>query len=1186
MKKTLALLIAVLMVVAMLPLSILTAAAEEPAENLFAVYDEADELVGTYATLAEADAVLDDDYTLRLLGDYEADAAYVWGAAREEVTPISFTIDGNDYNVHYTGEGALWTFGGKYAGGTIILENVYLSAAGGAEAVAVCEGACVVIESGKFESNGPAVVRTVAGASANVPATLVIYGGEFMLHPSESVDASYAVVTNGDAGDVYIYAGMFMNNNDTVIGTVCSEYTLKHTAASGDFRIFGGMMLATGMQKGFYKPADTSNTEGVSLPTTELPIIKGVTSSYNLFGREFYYTAYGAAEDEALLVPTVSPAAQIVIGEEANALGFVTKVGPELAAAINTWARAKAYELGVDPDAEGAYTVKYATLITDEDTFLMAGGSFYALDIDDFFFVYADEDNTTVNEDGSFEYVAVTAEIPVEMKEMRVVAINVLEIYIDENATPDDLTDDYSTLLCGEFNLTTGLASMSVAAATALRDNAAEATGAYQYPSITVAQAFNRYTEAEQQILMEYLAHEHDFNYLGECADEDCLETICETLDEGDPSFFYTENGSKQVFEIELEEGVRYAIGLNGDTASYQLYDADGNACTVTNGIVEPAATGTYYLNVNGEKTGSYIVIFSHIHNVNHLGDCAICEENVAAPATVGANNYWVAVKGNTYVLSVELEAGVAYAMRSFNGSFTLYNAAGEEMVVENNTFVCPEEGAGTYYIMVDANYTGTVTVQIAHFHQYDYTGLCAHCGDYLGVTLDNVYTYSTPRRVEVGEQLYMNIRLQEGKTYKIVASSYVGSFKLYNAEGVEQTLASGGVFECAADGVYYLVVSVQTETNAQFRFEVEHGAACTYNNKGECEFTHINNAQEEVVVSCGKTERNPIVDGATKMANIGAGAKSYFYLNYASSGVTYNITITGGVSYTFYKADGTELTNLVAMTENGVTTVTYTASADAVIYLVLENTGDTGVASDITVAHVHQIDHRGQCTVKNTTTGQTPTTCVEKQVTNMSVDTPLNVTYVTDGIYRYAVTLMAGVEYKVVLENADATWVLKNADGTTVYSSDNATDPFIPTVTTAYYLVVTATADTVADPAAVLTIVSHTHSFNNKGECVGEDCEETFNKKVLEVDVEYDGYLATGNYFFNVELEAGYTYLLTFTAEGVTYTLYGGENADTEMTLTDGAFTCAESGTYYYVVTVSEDIPAHETYMVETVIE
>ena len=54
--------------------------------------------------------------------------------------------------------------------------------------------------------------------------------------------------------------------------------------------------------------------------------------------------------------------------------------------------------------------------------------------------------------------------------------------------------------------------------------------------------------------------------------------------------------------------------------------------------------------------------------------------------------------------------------------------------------------------------------------------------------------------------------------------------------------------------------------------------------------------------------------------------------------------------------------------------------------------------------------------------------------------------------------------------------------------------------------------------------------------------------------------------------MEAGKTYKLSFTADGITYVLYGGENADVVMTVTDGAFVCTESGEYYYVITVAQN--------------
>ena len=122
MKKTLAFLIAVLMVVGMLPMTVFAAAGQElsgttghtheqtspapdatepgqsqtptepTAEDYFAVYDAEGALVAYYATLADADKALADGYTLKVLQGYTTDAAYAFGASRASATktPISF----------------------------------------------------------------------------------------------------------------------------------------------------------------------------------------------------------------------------------------------------------------------------------------------------------------------------------------------------------------------------------------------------------------------------------------------------------------------------------------------------------------------------------------------------------------------------------------------------------------------------------------------------------------------------------------------------------------------------------------------------------------------------------------------------------------------------------------------------------------------------------------------------------------------------------------------------------------------------------------------------------------------------------------------------------------------------------------------------------------------------------------
>ena len=105
-------------------------------------------------------------------------------------------------------------------------------------AIEVTDGAVVTIMSGVYTASGAAVVRTMTGASADNPATLSIYGGEFVLNASANVKASDAVITNGTAGNVYIYAGVFVNNNDAVNGGASSNYVLNHTNAAGDFQIY------------------------------------------------------------------------------------------------------------------------------------------------------------------------------------------------------------------------------------------------------------------------------------------------------------------------------------------------------------------------------------------------------------------------------------------------------------------------------------------------------------------------------------------------------------------------------------------------------------------------------------------------------------------------------------------------------------------------------------------------------------------------------------------------------------------------------------------------------------------------------------------------------------------------------------------------------------------------------------
>ena len=168
MKRTLALLIAVLMVVAVLPLSTLAATAQTvtgapapqvtpaPEQNAtsgeqqtppaptssdyFALYDADGSWVGYYDTLAKADAEIKDGYTLKVLQSYKTDTTHVWGESRDaKGTPIRYTVDGalaDGGNAVITVNGANaafgWMFNELSASDQITVKNITMIAEQGA----------------------------------------------------------------------------------------------------------------------------------------------------------------------------------------------------------------------------------------------------------------------------------------------------------------------------------------------------------------------------------------------------------------------------------------------------------------------------------------------------------------------------------------------------------------------------------------------------------------------------------------------------------------------------------------------------------------------------------------------------------------------------------------------------------------------------------------------------------------------------------------------------------------------------------------------------------------------------------------------------------------------------------------------------------------------------------------------
>ena len=465
------------------------------------------------------------------------------------------------------------------------------------------------------------------------------------------------------------------------------------------------------------------------------------------------------------------------------------------------------------------------------------------------------------------------------------------------------------------------------------------------------------------------------------------------------------------------------------------------------------------------------------------------------------------------------------------------------------------------------------------------------YCDEYVGITISNVYKYTAEKKVVSGDFLFYHIRMEEGKTYAISSLGFIGMFYLYNAQGEQLTLGAGDTYTCQSAGIYYLVIEVQMTVNAQVRFEVAHGQ-CQYNNKGQCEFEHAafnldaNGNTVMETVSCGKTDpgRTRVYDNQVMSGTVVPGKKTFVYMNYAAKGVTYLIDLPTTVDYYLYDENG----NLIVDGENGVTYTKATnedgtrtqdtyvdVDSQRILYVVITTKADAteSVVVSGKISHVHNINYRGVCTVKDTSQN-TAMDCTVNLRTALTADSEITAIYAAGTMGYYELNLTAGTEYTMNLDSAYVVWTLMNAEGTVVANSEGG-ELFIPTEGGDYYLVVSGVSTLTEETEVTISVTSHVHVITNKGVCADENCDyelTDYRKDLDEMVGETEGQIVNGKHYYKATMEAGKTYKLSFTADGITYVLYGGENADVVMTVTDGAFVCTESGEYYYVITVAQN--------------
>ena len=1073
---------------------------------------------------------------------------------------------------------------------------------GNESAVRILGDNTVVINGGWIESNGRFVVRTMGGSNSATAlktpskAILYVYGGTMILnpcHPKLNNSTSNCVIGNGGSeqfGHIYVYGGQFINKNDAEPLTPSGSYSrqvLGRINIFGDFYIYGGIMIAGSTQDFFYN-SDPNNGiagAGASVPSVDIPIVKGVTPKYvEEDGREFYYTVYGAGD--SLLVPEIQTNTEATVTGSASGLVFTAAMDAIHYDALITWARSHAYVYNNDADS---YELAYGMLITTAADLQKTFGVVSVEALQKVGGVCLDKRAAAAdakpNADGSLDISATVENISKENKTVQYLAIPYVEITVGIG-TAATVTERYY----GEYNSSAGVASMSSVAATILRDNTDVKTGEYKYASLMMPGAFNRYSEEQQTVLKTYLVHEHSFDYKGVCQDEDCGAATAVVLGENVAEQIFAESGFVKFYQLQLSKDVVYSFGFTKDILSYTLYDAKGAVCKVSGGLYTAAADGTYYLRVDGKKSGSTQLIVSHIHTTDHLGMCEVCEQSIAIDIQTEQAFEGVFVKGNYYVFRVNLVKGVTYNVSLVNGEVVLYDAQGEAKEMISNSFTC--EADGVYYIKVKATYTAKGSIGVAHEHSYNSKGVCGVCAVDAGRPINNIYEYTTSVRMQEGDKAFFHIYMEAGRTYSLVYNQHFGVYNIFNAADEMMTLGANG-FECEVSGIYYLVLDIQNDVALQLRIDATHGETCTYNNKGECEFIHTNIKGEPQTVSCGKTARKQLLDGKNENFFVEAGKKEYFYFNYAGAGISYKIELPVGVRYMLCDADG----NVIKLGVNAEELLSYTqgvsadgkttadiytdTDTDRILYIVVE--ADAATEGVLRVSHVHEINHRGMCTVKDTTQNAS---CSVRNGKMISVDTAEKVTFVAGGTYYYEVSLKANSEYRVMLGTGiQATWKLVDAEGNLVRTSEDE-GAYVPALSGYYYLVVTATADSVADDAmkpATLTVSEHTHKWSNKGACAcGEqkpgfviDLDELAKAGGLRV-----GQLKAGTYHLKATMTAGKSYTLKASVSlgSATYVLYGGADATTEMTVTNDTFACTESGVYYYVLTVTQTTAAFDT--------
>ncbi len=894
----------------------------------------------------------------------------------------------------------------KVYGGEFYLRNGAAAAIYAGDA-----GHLVEIYGGYIEANGESVLLVNGGATLNV------YGGTVVLQPSHKGiggNSAYAVIRcSRDNGTsfVNIYGGMFINNNDAepISANGYSNAVIFKNSSASSVRITGGTFLATGFQDYYYK--SVGNTGGAtSIPLNDIPVVKKSVLKVMWGGREFYSLTFS---NGVVVAPEATADVQIRLVENSTGIMFTSKLSSALYAALLTW---------FENAPEGS-TLAFGTVIAPVNRIAEAGAftmeAFEAADLV-YLNIPATSTGMKVDEDGNLVIRAAMVNIRDGYYDTVFTAVPYAKII-----TPD--TEDEDPMYYGAFNTNKAAASMSYLAELALADNVVAREGEYQYKSLTVNKAYNRYTRAQQETLMSFLSHEHAPDFKGYCAE--CETSFATTLTESNAVKLYSEYESVYHYTLEMTAGVDYRIALSKKLGIFKLYNADGDLCTITDDIVKCTETGTYYLVFYASRIGSGDLTFDHIHKADYKGLCAVCENSFLVEVPVDDLYSTQIIKGNQYYYMTEMTAGVQYLVMAVNATYEIYDAQGNNCTPEDSYFNCTE--TGEYYIVTTATISALATFKVEHVHAFNHKGECgvAGCGEtvlqsFPGIFKEMGNALSVPS--VKGSVLYYSVEFEADKVYTLTVNNIASIYTIYDEAGVRIALDDNDSFTCTADGTYYLVVQVQSTATAEIYFSYAHD--CVHNHKGICTI-------------CGVTSNIQVSQGSTQ--DVLVDAEKYVYYKVAGPylAATYKLTLPEGVaSFELVQSDGTVIT-----VTDGI--FVYADAYSGNLYLKLV-AGEEGIDGTFKLQHVHAYDYKGDCTIGD---------CTDRVRERMGAGDVQDVTYTAGETHYYQLYLDAATEYTVTLTNVNATWTLYDAQGTVLATTGNYTT----TTDGYYYLVVVATADT-----------------------------------------------------------------------------------------------------------------------------